>query len=107
MRITKSGQGGSLALVLEGRLDTRTAPLLEAELKDSLSGLTELVLDMAGVDYVSSAGLRVLLAAHKQMAKQGSLRLAHVNPGVMEVFDMTGFTDILRIDNGETGKGPA
>ncbi len=98
MNISKSLENSALTLALEGRLDTTTAPQLEAELKASLSDVTELVLDMAALDYLSSAGLRVILAAQKQMNKQGSMVVRHVNETIMEVFEVTGFTDILTIE---------
>ena len=83
---------------MEGRLDTTTAPELEQEIKSSLGGVTELVMDFARLDYISSAGLRVLLAAHKAMMKQGSMKVVHANDMVMEVFEVTGFSDILTIE---------
>lgn len=87
-----------MQIVLEGRLDTTTAPQLEVELKRSISGITELIFDFAGLEYISSAGLRVLLAAQKVMNKQGSLTIRNVNSVVMEVFEITGFVDILTIE---------
>ena len=98
MKIIKNQNGSSLTLALEGRLDTTTAPELEKEIKSSLDGVTELVMDFAKLDYISSAGLRVLLGAHKTMAKQGSMKVTHANEMVMEVFDVTGFADILNIE---------
>ena len=97
MTITKSGSGQNLTLALEGRLDTTTAPELDNELKASLDGVTSLVLDLEKLDYMSSAGLRVLLSAQKRMAKQGGMKVIHVNEIIMEIFDVTGFTDILTI----------
>ena len=79
-------------------MDTTTAPQLEVELKRSISGITELIFDFAGLEYISSAGLRVLLAAQKVMNKQGSLTIRNVNSVVMEVFEITGFVDILTIE---------
>ena len=99
MTITKQSSGGSLTLALEGRLDTGTAPQLEAVLNASLGGVTELTLDMARLQYVSSAGLRVVLAAQKQMNRQGHMTVRHVCADIMEVFEMTGFVDILDIEN--------
>ena len=87
-----------MQIVLEGRLDTTTASQLEVELKRSISGITELIFDFAGLEYISSAGLRVLLAAQKVMNKQGSLTIRNVNSVVMEVFEITGFVDILTIE---------
>lgn len=98
MTINKTAEGGNLTIELEGRLDTNTAPQLEAELKRSVSGVTELVLDFTGLEYISSAGLRVLLAAQKVMNKQGKMVLRGVNGTIMEVLEITGFVDILTIE---------
>ena len=98
MTINKKLDGAALTLALEGRLDTTTAPQLEAEFKASLAGVTALTLDMAELAYLSSAGLRVILAAQKQMNKQGGMVVKHVNETIMEVFEVTGFTDILTIE---------
>ena len=97
MTITKNEAGGALRIALTGRLDTNTAPQLETELKASLSGVTELDLDFSGLEYISSAGLRVLLAAQKAMNKQGKMTLRNVSESIMEVFEITGFVDILSI----------
>lgn len=97
MEIKKTINGTSLTINIEGRIDTSTAPQLEAELKSSISGITELYMDFEGVEYISSAGLRVLLSAQKVMNRQGEMILFHVNEMVMEVFDVTGFVDILNI----------
>lgn len=98
MTINKKLTASSLEIALEGRLDTTTAPKLEKELKESLNGVTELTLDFEKLDYISSAGLRVLLAAQKQMTRQGSMKLVHVGEIIMEVFEVTGFSDILTIE---------
>ena len=98
MKINKSMNGAALNIALEGRLDTTTAPDLEKELKDSMDAITELTLDFAKLDYISSAGLRVLLSAHKTMSKKGGMKITHVNEVVAEVFDVTGFADILTIE---------
>ena len=99
MTITKTMSGADLTLALEGRLDTTTAPQLEAELKESLTPeVTGLVLDMKDLAYLSSAGLRVILAAQKQMNKQGKMAIHNVCETIMEVFEVTGFTDILTIE---------
>ena len=98
MNIVKTQENQSLTLQLEGRLDTTTAPALEQELKDSLNGITHLVLDMEQLAYLSSARLRVILAAQKQMNKQGQMVVRHVNDTIMEVFNLTGFSDILTIE---------
>ena len=97
MTITKNQDGSKLTVKLEGRLDTMTAPELEKSLADSLAGITELTFDMEGLEYISSAGLRVLLATQKTMNKQGEMKVAHVQEMVMEVFEVTGFNDILTI----------
>lgn len=96
MKITKHSEGTALEIALEGRLDTNTAPELEKELKESLGGMTDLTLDFAKLEYISSAGLRVLLSAHKTM--QGRMTVKNVNDIVSEVFDVTGFVDILNIE---------
>ena len=98
MTIHKAMNGSSLTLTIEGRLDTTTSPMLEAEMKRSINGVTELILDFAALEYVSSAGLRVLLAAQKVMNKQGKMILRHVGETVMDVFEVTGFSDILTIE---------
>jgi anti-sigma B factor antagonist len=98
MTIEKKLNGAELTITLTGRMDTTTAPQLEAELKDSLSGVEHLVLDFAALDYLSSAGLRVLLAAQKQMNKQGDMVVRNVNETIAEIFDVTGFADILTIE---------
>ena len=98
MTIQKTLNGSTLTLALEGRLDTTTAPQLEAELKASLDGITELNLDFEKLEYLSSAGLRVLLAAQKVMNRQGKMVIRHVNGTIQEVFEVTGFIDILTIE---------
>ena len=98
MTIDKKLEGTTLTLALEGRLDTPTSPDLEEALAASLDGVTELVFDFSKLDYLSSAGLRVLLSAQKRMNKQGSMKLRHVNDTVKEVFDITGFADFLTIE---------
>ena len=98
MNIMKNKDGSKLTLVLEGRLDATTAPQLEAELKATLDGITELNLDFEKLEYLSSAGLRVILAAQKTMNKQGKMTIRHVNETIHEVFEVTGFIDILTIE---------
>ncbi len=98
MTINKNRSGSTLTIALEGRLDTTTAPDLEKEIKVGLDGVTELVMDFSKLDYISSAGLRVLLSAHKAMSKQGAMKVVNVNEMVMEVFEVTGFSDILTIE---------
>ena len=96
MTIRKEQNGGALDIAPEGRLDTTTAPELEAELKN-LEGVTELKFDLAGLEYISSAGLRVLLSAQKTMNKQGSMIILNTRPEIMDIFEITSFTDILNI----------
>lgn len=98
MTITKTQEENALTLTLEGRLDTMTAPELENELKNSLDGVEALTLDFSALEYVSSAGLRVILGAQKIMNKQGEMKITNVNEEIMEIFDITGFTDILTIE---------
>ena len=98
MTITKTQNGTALTLALEGRLDTMTSPDLEAELNKSLAGADSLTLDFSKLDYISSAGLRVLLSAHKLMSARGGLKVTNVNEIVREVFEVTGFADILTIE---------
>ena len=98
MTITKNLNGSTLTVALEGRLDTTTAPELEQALKESMDGANELTMDFAKLDYISSAGLRVLLSAHKAMTKKGGMKVVNVNDVVSEVFDVTGFADILDIE---------
>ena len=98
MTINKTQQGTRLTLALTGRLDTNTAPQLETELKRSIDGVTDLTFDFAGLEYISSAGLRILLSAQKTMNKQGSMTIRNVNETVSEVFDITGFSEILTIE---------
>ena len=98
MTIHKTTNGTELTLALEGRLDTLTAPELEAELKSSVSGVTALTFDFSQLEYISSAGLRVLLSAQKTMNRQGSMKLVHVREVIMEIFEVTGFTEILTIE---------
>ena len=97
MTIEKTLNGKDLTIALTGRLDTMTAPDLEAELGKSLEGGESLKLDFSKLEYISSAGLRVLLSAHKAMAGKGGMTVTHVNEIVQEVFDVTGFADILSI----------
>lgn len=97
MTIRKTMNGSTLEMHIAGRIDTTTAPQMEAELKENLPGITELMLDFAEVEYISSAGLRVLLSAQKTMNAQGKMSISHVSEDVMEVFDITGFADILTI----------
>lgn len=98
MTINKNQEGTKLEIALEGRLDTMTAPSLEEEVKNSIEGITELVFDLKDLAYVSSAGLRVLLSAQKTMNKQGNMTIKNANEEVMEIFEVTGFIDILNIE---------
>ena len=98
MEIKKVKNGAELNLAVEGRLDTTTAPQLEAELKQNISGVETLVLDFTNLEYLSSAGLRVLLAAQKVMNKQGEMIIRNVNETIAEIFEITGFSDILTIE---------
>ena len=98
MTIEKKMNGTALEIALEGRLDTMTAPELEAELNKSLEGADSLTLDFSKLEYISSAGLRVLLSAHKAMNSKGGMKVTHVNEIVAEVFEVTGFADILNIE---------
>ncbi len=98
MVINKNLTDSKLELKIEGRLDTTTAPELEGVLNESYNGITELVIDLVKLEYISSAGLRVLLAAQKVMNKQGKMIIKNVCETVMEVFEITGFVDILTIE---------
>ena len=98
MKIKKTLNEKKLVVELEGRLDTTTAPQLEEELKNSLDGVTELVLDLEALEYISSAGLRVLLSAYKTMRGKGSMKITNANELVQEVFEVTGFSDFLPIE---------
>ena len=98
MMIYKKKNGSAMTVALEGRLDTSTAPALEKTLKESLDGVSELTLDFAGLEYISSAGLRVLLSAQKIMNQQGSMKLKNVNEIIMEILEVTGFSEILTIE---------
>lgn len=98
MNIKKTQNADKMTVALEGRLDTTTAPQLEAELKADMEGISELVLDFEKLDYISSAGLRVLLSAQKVMMKKGGMKITNANETVMEIFEVTGFSDILDIE---------
>lgn len=98
MTIEKNLAGTSLEVAIIGRIDTTTSPELEKALSESTEGIDELVLDFAQVEYISSAGLRVLLVAQKVMSKQGEMRLKNVSQDIMEIFEVTGFSGILTIE---------
>ena len=98
LNITKNANGNALKIILEGRLDTTTAPQLEAQLQDALGSVTDLKFDLEKLEYISSAGLRVLLASQKIMNKQGTMVISKASAEVKEIFDVTGFSDILTIE---------
>ncbi len=98
LNIEKKLDGKTLTVALEGRLDTTTAPQLETELKAALDGADSLILDFEKLEYISSAGLRVLLSAQKMMSKKGGMKILHVSDVIMEIFEVTGFIDILTIE---------
>lgn len=98
MTINKEKSGSELILTLVGRLDTTTAPLLEKELKQEITGVTMLVMNFADVEYISSAGLRVLLAAQKVMNRQGQMIIKNVNDTILDIFEITGFSDVLTVE---------
>ncbi len=98
MNIVKTQEGTTLTVALVGRLDTLTSPQLEGELRTAVNGISTLVFDLSGLDYISSAGLRVLLSAQKVMNRQGSMTIRNVKPEIMDIFDVTGFVDILNIE---------
>lgn len=98
MTIDKMIEEKKLTITLTGRLDTTTAPQLETELKQNISGVEVLILDFSGLEYLSSAGLRVLLSAQKVMNRQGSMIVKNVNEIIMEIFEVTGFVDLLTIE---------
>ena len=101
MEIKKNVNNGVLSVSVSGRIDTATAPSLENELKDSVGDCESLVLDFSEVNYISSAGLRVLLLSHKAMSRKGGLKLKNVTEPIMEILEVTGFTDILDIEKGK------
>ena len=98
LEIKKTIENGKATFLLSGRLDTGTSPDLDRELKASLDGISELIIDLKKTDYISSAGLRVLLSAQKVMNRQGSMVIRNANDTVMEIFEVTGFSDILTIE---------
>ena len=98
LNISRTREDSKLCVAVEGRLDTTTAPELEASLKEDLENVTDLVIDLSDLEYISSAGLRVLLAAQKTMMKQGNMVVTHPNEVISEIFEVTGFSDILTIE---------
>ena len=97
MQINKTKDGAKLTLALEGRLDTTTAPELEAVVKAELDGVQNLTFDLSDLEYISSAGLRVLLSAQKKMNQQGQMTVTNCSEEILEIFEITGFSDILNI----------
>ena len=98
MTINETKNGNELVIAPEGRLDTTTAPELEEKVKGSIAGVTDLVFDLSKLEYISSAGLRVLLSTQKIMEKQGKMKFINVSDIIMEIFDVTGFSEILTIE---------
>ncbi|WP_028504794.1 STAS domain-containing protein [Ruminococcus sp. FC2018] len=98
MTINKESKGSKLTMAIQGRVDTTTAPELDKQLRESIDGVTDLILDFTKVEYVSSAGLRVLLSAQKIMNKQGQMKLIGVSDDIKEIFDITGFSEILTFE---------
>ena len=98
LNIQKNIENGKAVIVPEGRLDTVTAPELESVIKEALPGLTSLTLDLSKLEYISSAGLRVLLSAQKAMNAQGEMKVKNINETIMEIFEVTGFSEILTIE---------
>jgi len=98
MNVLKTREGDKLTFVIEGHIDTITAPELDEEIKKELPGVAHFYLDLAAVDYVSSAGLRVILAASKVMARQGTMNIVNTPKNIKELFDLTGFSEVLNIE---------
>ncbi|MBQ8108003.1 MAG: STAS domain-containing protein [Ruminococcus sp.] len=98
MTVNKISEADKLLVKIQGRVDTTTAPVLEKEIKSSLEGVSDLTLDFAETEYISSAGLRVLLSTQKIMNRQGAMKLVNVSNDIMEIFEVTGFTDVLTIE---------
>lgn len=98
MTIQKDLQGSTLTIAPEGRLDTITSPQFESELRADMNTVTDLILDLANLTYISSAGLRVILSAQKVMSKKGTMVLRNVRPEIMEIFEITGFSSFLTIE---------
>ncbi len=98
MKINMTKNADALNVALTGRLDTSSSPELEKKLQEAIGGVTALTFDLSALDYISSAGLRVLLSAQKVMNKQGQMKVTHVSDVIMEIFEVTGFTDILTIE---------
>lgn len=99
MEITINKENEKLALTVSGRVDTTTAPRLEAAVNENIEGMTELIFDIEKLEYISSAGLRVILVSQKRMNKQGRMVIRHANADIREIFDITGFSDIITIED--------
>ena len=99
LKISQNLNENELTISLTGRLDTTTAPQLESEMRRSLNSVSKLIFDLGELEYISSAGLRVLLSAQKVMNRQGEMVVCHCSEAIMEIFDVTGFVDILTIEN--------
>ena len=97
MNVTKKNEDGVLTVYLEGKMDTNTTPMVEAEIADDIAQAKALVIDMAALQYISSAGLRLMLSLHKKMAQKGGLTIINANETIREIFDFTGFAEILNI----------
>lgn len=97
MTVETHKDAGKLTVVLTGRVDTSTAPRFDAAVKNNIAGVTELIIDLDKLEYVSSAGLRVFLSLQKTMNKQGSMEVINVHESIMEIFEVTGFSDIMTI----------
>lgn len=98
MKVEKKIDGNSLLMVIEGRIDSVTAPQLQVIVEESLTGVAHFTIDLGKVEYISSAGLRVILGAHKTMSRQGTMNLIHVPAAIREVFEITGFDSVLNIE---------
>lgn len=98
MEINKKREGGTLTVEISGRVDTVTAPEFESSVMGDLDGVTDLIVDLSGLEYMSSAGLRVMLALYKVMTVQGTMKVINVNDTISEIFEVTGFSDILNIE---------
>ena len=98
MKIETKRNAQEVVVELEGRLDTTTAPMLDKVIQENTEGVTALIFDLMGLEYISSAGLRVILTAQKKMQKLGKMKVRNVREEIMDVFEMTGFADILTIE---------
>ena len=98
LNITKTIENGTASIAVEGRLDTVTAPRLEEAIKESLDGVTTMLLDFEKLEYISSAGLRVLLSAQKAMSRQGEMKILNICETIQDIFEVTGFSEILTVE---------